>query len=116
MNKSGKTLQARSFYNENFPDAIAKFRKVNRLSQQAANFRGSYRRKFLEEVGNTVQQGADPVYLNQFYPDSLRPDPVRHSAHIVLQTDTGIPLEIAMRLQIILQVKGLSHVACTLGA
>jgi hypothetical protein len=63
----------------------------------------------LEEVGNTVRQGADPVYLNQLSPDSLRPDPVRHSAHIVLQTDTSIPLEIAMRLQIILQVKGLSH-------
>ncbi len=85
------------------PRCNFKILKVNRLSQ-AANFRGSYSRKFLEEVGNTVQQGADPVYLNQFYPGSLRPDPVRHSAHIVLQTDTGVPLEIAMRLQIILQV------------
>jgi hypothetical protein len=42
MTKNGKTLGARSFYNEkNFPDAIVKFRKVNRLSQQAASFRKS---------------------------------------------------------------------------
>ena len=51
-----------------------------------------------------AMQGADPVYLNQFAAGSLQPDPMRHSAHINLQTDTGIPLGVTMRLQIIIQV------------
>ena len=49
-------------------------------------------------------QGADPAYQEQFAPGSLVPDAARHSAHMVLQAETSIPLEVAMRLQIILQV------------
>ncbi len=49
--------------------------------------------------------GADPVYQAQFGAGSLRPDPERHSAHMVLQAATSIPLEVTMRLQINLQVQ-----------
>jgi CD36 family len=49
--------------------------------------------------------GADPAYLEQFAAGSLAPNVDRHSTHMVLQKETSIPLEVAMRLQIILQVK-----------
>jgi CD36 family len=51
--------------------------------------------------------GADPAYLKQFVGGSLAPTADRHSTHMVLQKETSIPLEVAMRLQIILQVKSI---------
>lgn len=47
---------------------------------------------------------ADPSYLKQFQPGSLNPDPEQHSAYMILQPDTSIPVQVKMRLQIILQV------------
>jgi len=44
---------------------------------------------------------ADPALIHQFHPDSdLRPSQELHSAHLSLMPVQGIPLEVAIRLQI----------------
>ena len=44
---------------------------------------------------------ADAALLDQFHPDSdLRPSQEHHSAHLSLMPVQGIPLEVAIRLQI----------------
>lgn len=48
--------------------------------------------------------GADPEFVDQFTPGSLRPDDQQHSASITVQESTSIPTEVLMRLQIILQL------------
>jgi hypothetical protein len=53
--------------------------------------------------------GADPAYLGQFVAGSLAPHADRHSTHMVLQKDTSIPLQVAMRLQIMLQVQSCAN-------
>jgi len=48
---------------------------------------------------------ADPVYLDQFTAGSMNPDPEKHSAAMIMQDDTSIPIEIQMRLQIIMHIR-----------
>lgn len=44
---------------------------------------------------------ADPALLDQFHPDSdLHPNPTDHSAHLTLMPKQGIPLDVAIRMQI----------------
>jgi len=50
-------------------------------------------------------QGADAFYQDQFTEGSLNPDPVKHSASITIQPETSIPVQVLMRLQIIVQVR-----------
>jgi len=48
--------------------------------------------------------GADPAYLGQFQ-GGISPDPARHSASMTLHMETAIPIQVLMRLQIILQLR-----------
>eukprot|EP00088_Acartia_fossae_P054752 TRINITY_DN6317_c0_g1_i2.p1 TRINITY_DN6317_c0_g1~~TRINITY_DN6317_c0_g1_i2.p1 ORF type:complete len:491 (+),score=72.64 TRINITY_DN6317_c0_g1_i2:88-1560(+) len=48
---------------------------------------------------------ADPSYRDQFEEGSFQPDSEKHSAYMVFQSNTSIPLQIRMRLQIILQLR-----------
>lgn len=50
-------------------------------------------------------QGADDFYQQQFAEGSLNPDPIKHSASIAIQPETSIPVQVLMRLQVILQVR-----------
>ena len=44
---------------------------------------------------------ADPALLDQFHPDSdLNPNEEEHSAYLSLMPKQGIPLEVAIRMQI----------------
>merc|ERR1719209_164268 len=49
--------------------------------------------------------GADPSFRDQFTERSMKPDPVRHSSSMTLQMETSIPIQVLMRLQIILQLR-----------
>jgi hypothetical protein len=49
--------------------------------------------------------GADPVYLDQFQPGSMNPDPEKHSASMTYQLNVSIPVEVKMRLQIMMQIR-----------
>eukprot|EP00088_Acartia_fossae_P060383 TRINITY_DN72290_c0_g1_i1.p1 TRINITY_DN72290_c0_g1~~TRINITY_DN72290_c0_g1_i1.p1 ORF type:complete len:171 (-),score=46.31 TRINITY_DN72290_c0_g1_i1:188-700(-) len=49
--------------------------------------------------------GADPVYLDMFQPGSLSPHEDRHSASMTYQLDVSIPVEVKMRLQIMMQMR-----------
>jgi len=49
--------------------------------------------------------GGDSELLDMFREGSLSPDPAKHSAHMVFQSNTSIPLQIRMRMQIILQLR-----------
>jgi len=49
--------------------------------------------------------GADPFYQEQFEEGSLHPDPEKHFASMTIQPETSIPIQVLMRLQIILQIK-----------
>ena len=61
--------------------------------------------------GNAVQEApmflsqphffqADPAYLSQFANGSLKPDPNKHQTYFVIDPVSGVPLEMAIRLQI----------------
>ena len=44
---------------------------------------------------------ADPALLDQFHPESdLKPNEEQHSAYLSLMPKQGIPLEVAIRMQI----------------
>jgi len=49
--------------------------------------------------------GADPFYTDQFASGSLQPDPEKHSASMTIQPETSIPIQVMMRLQVILQIR-----------
>jgi len=49
--------------------------------------------------------GADPFFIEQFEEGSIQPDGDRHSASMTLEMDTAIPIQVLMRLQIILQIR-----------
>ena len=49
--------------------------------------------------------GADPFYQGQFSEGSMTPDPKKHSASISIQPETSIPVQVLMRLQIIIQIR-----------
>jgi len=49
--------------------------------------------------------GADPSFRDQFTERSMKPDPVRHASSMTLQMETSIPIQVLMRLQIILQLR-----------
>eukprot|EP00092_Neocalanus_flemingeri_P015544 GFUD01016826.1.p1 GENE.GFUD01016826.1~~GFUD01016826.1.p1 ORF type:complete len:503 (+),score=103.28 GFUD01016826.1:2-1510(+) len=49
--------------------------------------------------------GADQFYQDQFEDGSLHPDPIKHSASMTIQPETSIPIQVLMRLQIILQIR-----------
>jgi len=48
---------------------------------------------------------ADPSYLDQFQEGSLSPDTEKHSAAMIMQDNTSIPIRIQMRLQIIMHIR-----------
>ena len=48
--------------------------------------------------------GADPVYLDQYKEGSMKPNGEKHEASMTYQLDTSIPVEVRMRLQIMMQV------------
>jgi len=49
--------------------------------------------------------GADPFYQDQFTEGSLHADPELHNASITIQPETSIPVQVLMRLQIIVQIR-----------
>jgi len=49
--------------------------------------------------------GADSFYRDQFSEGSMAPDPAKHSASISIQPETSIPVQVLMRLQIIIQIR-----------
>jgi len=48
---------------------------------------------------------ADPSFREQFTKESMKPDRARHSSSMTLQMETSIPIQVLMRLQIILQLR-----------
>ena len=53
---------------------------------------------------------ADPELLDQFHPDSdLHPNEAEHSAHITILPQQGIPLDVAIRMQINVLYR---HITC----
>ena len=53
---------------------------------------------------------ADPFYKNQFREGSLKPDPALHSSSISIQPETSIPLQVLMRLQVVIHVRSNSNI------
>lgn len=49
--------------------------------------------------------GADPSFMDMFREGSLSPDASKHSAYMVLQSNTSIPVQIRMRMQIMMQLR-----------
>ena len=50
----------------------------------------------------------DPLLVNQFAEGSLKPDPAKHESFISLEPRSGIPLEVAVRMQINSLIRPLS--------
>ena len=50
----------------------------------------------------------DPVLVDQFAEGSLKPDPAKHESFISLEPRSGIPLEVAVRMQINSLIRPLS--------
>lgn len=48
---------------------------------------------------------ADPFFIQQFAEGSMTPDRIRHSSSMTLHMETAIPLEVLLRLQIIIQLR-----------
>ena len=54
---------------------------------------------------------ADPILLEQFHPESdLNPNEEDHSSYLSIMPKQGIPLEVAIRMQINVLVRPLPHV------